>query len=78
MKRPKISSELEKTLQGYANRNFDGNVTKAVNCLVKLGIRYERAISSLVRAERDLIFGTGMKSPKGFIDYAGGEDGTTT
>lgn len=34
-KRPKIDSELQRPLQDYANLHYDGNVTRAVNELIR-------------------------------------------
>ena len=40
-KRPKIDDKLQKDIQDYANKYFDGNFTKAVNDLIEKGLHYE-------------------------------------
>jgi hypothetical protein len=40
-KRPKIEEELQKKIQDYANKYFDGNFTAAINKLVKMGLYNE-------------------------------------
>lgn len=49
IKRPIIDPELAKEVQDYANHNFNGNFTMAVDALIRIGLEG-------VERGKDLIF----------------------
>lgn len=52
IKRPIIDPELAKEVQDYANHNFNGNFTEAVDALLRIALEDQERLKDL-RFERD-------------------------